>query len=63
MSLLFLRLAVPAMITNLVGQVTIITNAVFAGRMNDPTKLATVGLSNTICNMTVLSLLMGINSA
>ena len=38
-------------------------NAVFAGRMNDPVLLATMGLSNVIFFMMVLSLMIGINSA
>ena len=33
----FLKLAVPAIVTNVMGFLVIVTNGVFAGRLNDPT--------------------------
>ena len=63
MASLFCRLAVPASATNLIAFVTVIVNAVFAGRMNDPALLATIGLSNVICFGMVISVMIGINSA
>ena len=59
----FLRLALPAIFTNLVGYSAVMVNGVFAGRMNDPVKLAAVGLNSVCVNVMVLSLLLGINSA
>lgn len=59
----FLRIAVPSVFTNLLGFLTIVTNNVYAGRMNDPVKLAVVGLTGVCCNLMVLSILIGLNSA
>ena len=60
---MFIKLALPAIFTNVMGFVTYLTNSVFAGRMNDPTKLAAVGLSGTVCGLMVLSVILGINFA
>ena len=59
----FLRITLPSIFTNLFGFLTVVTNSVFAGRMNDPVKLAVVGLTNVCCNLMVLSFLIGLNSA
>ena len=59
----FLKLVVPAILTNVVGHSSIVTNSVFAGRLNDPIKLAAVGLSNVCCNILVCSIMIGLNSA
>ena len=63
MTSIFCKLAVPAVCTNVLGVVTLIVNAVFAGWMNDPAKLAAVGLSNVVVAMMMQSLLKGLNSA
>lgn len=63
MASLFCRLAIPAVLTNTIEFATAIVNAVFAGHMNDLSLLATIGLSNVICYMMVLSVAIGINSA
>ena len=60
---LFLKLAVPSILTNLLGFATVVTTGVFAGRMNDPVKLAVVGLSGVCCSVMVLSLMIGLNAA
>ena len=60
---LFLRLVVPAICTSVLGMVTFVTNSVFAGRMDDPVKLAVVGLAGTCCNIMVNSLMIGLTCA
>ena len=60
---MFLKIAVPAVVTNIIGITTMIVNTFFAGHMDDPINLAAVGLSNTCCIMFVLSLLIGLNVA
>ena len=60
---LFLKLAVPSILTNLLGFATVVTTGVFAGRMNDPVKLAVVGLAGVCCAVMVLSLMIGLNAA
>ena len=49
----FLKIALPAIFTNLMGFATVVTNGVFAGRMNDPVKLGVVGLSGVCCSIMV----------
>jgi len=60
---LFLRLAVPAILTNIMAYVCPLVNTIFAGHMNDTNKLAAVGLASVICHLMVLSLLIGLNFA
>ena len=45
---LFCKLAVPSIVTNFCGMVPPLANTFFAARMNDPTKLAAIGLANVI---------------
>lgn len=59
----FLRIALPSILTNLMSTVSVVTNGVFAGRMDDPVKLAVVGLSGVICNIMISSVLTGLNCA
>ena len=59
----FLKIAVPAIVTNLIGFATVVTNGVFAGRMDEPIKLASVGLASVCVNLMVLSILLGLNCA
>ena len=63
MFICFLKLAIPAIFTNLAAFATVVTNSVFAGRMNDPVKLASVGLSSVCVNIMVLSIMIGLNAA
>ena len=37
-------------------------NAIFAGQMNDPTKLAVVGLANVFIEVLILSMMVGLNT-
>ena len=48
---IFLEISIPAIFTNVIAYCTIINNGVFAGHMNDPVKLAVIGLTNTITNV------------
>ena len=60
---LFIKLALPAIFTNIMGFATVVVNGVFAGRMEDPVKLAVVGLSGVLAIMMGMSLVMGLNCA
>ena len=60
---IFLEISIPAIFTNVIAYCTIINNGVFAGHMNDPIKVAVVGLSNVCCMIMVQSFLIGVNSA
>ena len=60
---IFCKLAVPSCVTNFVAMIPPLTNTYFAARMNDPTKLAAIGLANVILMLMVQSLLTGLNSA
>ena len=59
----FLRIAIPSIVTNLLGFASIVTQTVFAGTLKDPINLAVVGLAGTFCAIMVLSLMLGLNSA
>ena len=59
----FFKLAVPSIITNFMGQLTMFINTGFAGRMNDPTKLAAVGLGSVCTTIMIAGFLIGVNSA
>ena len=59
----FLKIALPSIFTNIMGFATVVTNGVFAGRMNDPVKLAVVGLSGVCCSLMVQSIMVGLSSA
>lgn len=60
---LFIKLAVPAILTNVIGFLSTVINAIFAGRMNDPAQLAAVGLANVTTVIMIMSFLLGINAA
>ena len=61
--IIFLKLALPAMFTNIMGFATVVVNGVFAGRMIDPVNLAVVGLTSACGNVMGISLVIGLNSA
>lgn len=61
--MLFIKLATPAALTNLLTYGTLTINTAIAGRMDDPTKLAGVGLANMCQVIMILSLLTGLNAA
>ena len=60
---LILKLAIPAVFTNMLGFIGIVINAIFAGRMNDPTMLAAVGLTNVCTVIMIMSFMIGLNAA
>ena len=60
---IFSKIAIPAVLTNLLSYATIINDNFFAGHMEDPRNLAVVGLTNTTSLVSVLMLLIGLNSA
>ena len=59
----FCKITVPSICTNVLAFLTGTINAVIAGRMNDPSKLAAVGLANVCHAVMVLSLMIGLNCA
>ena len=59
----FLKIALPAMMTNLTGMTSVIVSYAFAGNMDDPVKLASLGLTFSVNAMLVFSLLIGLNAA
>ena len=59
----FLRLAIPTMISCVFLQLTYFINTIFAGHLNDPAKLAGVGLGTTLIGVLCFQPLMGLNGA
>ena len=59
----FLKISVPAVLTNMIAFATVVTNGVFAGHMDRPVYLASMGLASVCCNIMVLSVLIGLNGA
>ena len=60
---LFCKLLVPCILTNFCEFFTMTVSMVFAGRMNDPNKLAAVGLSSLYINIIMDGFLSGLNRA
>ena len=58
-----LKLAVPAVTSNVAGFFCLFVNSAFAGHLNDPSKLAAVGVAKVCCFISVIFILIGINSA
>ena len=63
MLMCFLKIAVPAVLTNMIAFSTVVVNGVFAGNMDGPVYLASVGLASVICVIMVQSILIGLNGA
>ena len=59
----FLILAIPTMISCTFIMLTNPVNVLYAGQMNDPAKLAAVGLANSWLNIISFSIFSGTNSA
>ena len=59
----FIKLAIPAILTNLLIVVSNMVLIVYAGMLDDPKYLAVVGLTFTCGNMMIMSLMIGLNSA
>ena len=61
MLLVFLKIAIPAILTDIGSFAVVVTNTAFAGHMKDPALLAAVGLCSVCCNILVLSIMIGLN--
>ena len=59
----FLILAIPTVISCAFMMLTNLVNALYAGKMNDPAKLAAVGLANSWLNVISFSIFTGTNAA
>ena len=60
---IFNKVAIPAVLTNLLSYTTIIIDNIYAGQMEDPRNLAVVGLTYTTSLVMVLMPLIGLNAA
>ena len=60
---IFNKVAIPAVLTNLLSYTTIIIDNIYAGQMVDPRNLAVVGLTYTTSLVMVLMPLIGLNAA
>ena len=63
MLMCFLKIAVPAVLTNMIAFSTVVVNGVFAGNMDGAVYVASVGLASVICVIMVQSILIGLNGA
>ena len=59
----FLRTSLPLCIQMIVNNGIYMINVIFAGRFNDETKLAGVGLGTTINHVLGLCIIMGMSNA
>ena len=59
----FLNLAIPSIITFILGFATTLIQSFYAGTMQDPINLTVVGLSSSLSQIIIFTPLMGINSA
>lgn len=58
----FICMVIPAALGLLVGQLINTSNLIFIGHLNDPTKIAAVGMGNMIINMCGNGPFYGLNS-
>ena len=58
----FMSMVVPTSLGLFVGQIMTTLNLVFIGHLNDPVKLAAVGMGNMIINMCGIGPFLGLNS-
>ena len=63
MARIFCKHALPAICTDVLGQLTIFSSTIFAANMNDPVMLAIVGLSNAYLSIMILAPILGLNTA
>lgn len=59
----FLKLSIPAILTNVLFWMCSVILVVYAGLMNDPIYVAVIGITWTCCALMVLSFLIGLNAA
>ena len=62
MFILMIKLVIPSIINNMIGFSASIISRVYAGQLEDPVKIAVVGLSGSINSMLMISLMIGLNS-
>ena len=60
---MFGRLAIPNILTNFLGYMSIVTVTVYAGRLDEYINVAVMGLATTFCRMIVTTLQIGLNAA
>ena len=60
---MFARLAIPNILTNILGYMSIVTVTAYAGHMDDSINVAAMGLAGTFSRMTLFSLYVGLNAA
>ena len=58
-----MKIAVPSMISMFFGMLNEFINVVFVGHLDDPEKLAGVGLGNMILNVFGIAIIFGMNGA
>lgn len=58
----YAKITVPITLSNLIGQMILFMNTVFAGQMNDEVSLAAVGLGEVCTHILVLTFLIGLNN-
>ena len=59
----FFKISLPLLIYENMFYVIVVINVIFAGRLNDSTKMAGIGLGTTFNHMFGLSVFFGINTA
>ena len=59
----FFKISIPLIIRQNLCYAVLLINVIFAGRLNDPAKMAGVGLGTTMNNVLGLCILFGINNA
>ena len=59
----YAKMAIPSILYNLSFQIPFVANVLIGGRMNDPAKLAAIGIGGTTCAIVLISVLSGLNGA
>ena len=59
----FFKIALPAIVANSLGFIMVTANSICAGRLDDPSILAAVGLGNVCCLICFVTMFMGLNGA
>ena len=60
---MFVKLAVPNIMTNAMYMLGFTVAFMFAGHLEDASNLAVMGLVQTVMNIIVMSIMVGVNSA
>ena len=59
----FLKTSIPLVVRQNLTYAVLLVNVIFAGRLNDPAKMAGVGLGTTMNHILGLCILFGMNNA